>query len=131
MNRAGQLHAEVVRIDLRAKLHFFHLVGVLVLFRLFVLLRLLVAELAVVDDAANRRRGVGRYFYQVNSERLRLANCFSQWQHSELLTIRAYDADFAGTDLSVDPDLWSTRPRGTRRKRAAQGALLWRMFMRI
>src|SRR5687768_18488312 len=113
----GQLHAKVMWIDLRTKLHLFHLVGVLVLIGLLVFLRLLVTELAVVDDTANGRRGVGSDFYQVNSERLGLTNRFGQRQNSELLTVRAYDADFAGTDLSVDPDLWSTRPRGTRRKR--------------
>jgi hypothetical protein len=127
----AQLHAKIMRIDLRTELHLFDLIRVLMLLRFLVLLRLLVAKFAVIDDAANRRRGVGSDLHQINSEGLRLANRVSQLQDSELLAVGAYDTHFAGTDFPVNSNLWSTGPGGTRRKRAAQDALLWRMFMQI
>src|SRR5690242_10535682 len=48
----GQLHTEIMRIDLRAQLDLFNLVGVLVFARLFVLLGLLVTVLAKINESA-------------------------------------------------------------------------------
>jgi hypothetical protein len=58
IDRVLLFDAEIVRVDVRAELDFLDLVGVLVFARFLVPLGLFVAELAKINQPANRRHGV-------------------------------------------------------------------------
>ena len=101
---AARLDAEIVRVNGRAELDFLDLVGVLVFPGFLFLLRLFVAELAVIDQAADGRRCVGRDFNQVHSLGARQVDRFAKLQDAKLLAILCDDPDFAGADFPVYPD---------------------------
>ena len=96
--------AEIVRVNFRAELDFLDLVGVLVFPGFLFLLRLFVAELAVIDQAADGRRCIGRDFNQVHSLGARQVDRFAKLQDAKLLAILCDDPDFAGADFPVYPD---------------------------
>src|SRR5690606_14854886 len=102
--RVPDLELEVVRLDARPHLDFLDLDLVLLLARRPSLPRLLVLELAVVHDPDDRRPRRRRDFHEV--ETLLLCRCpgLLDRQNSELLAVRADDADGADADLPVDAD---------------------------
>ena len=122
INSMAQLNAEVVRINARAKLDFFDLVGVLVLLGFAILLRLLVAELPVVHDAAHRRIGIRRDFHQVHAVSAGEVDGVAQGKYAQLFSIDPDDPNFRGANFPVDSHE-GTAERGTRGIRAAQGTL--------
>src|ERR1043166_3320819 len=95
----------------------------LVLLGFFVLLRLLVAELAKIHQAANGGRRVGGDFDEIHAVGARQIEGFAQANDTELFAIYPDDPDFAGTDLPVNPDERRGRRSGTWSKRAAQDTL--------
>jgi hypothetical protein len=116
----AQLHSEIVRVDLRAELDLFDLVGVLMFPGFLVLLGLLVTVFAEIHQAANRRDGGGGDFNQVHPVRPGHVDGVRQRDDTELLAVGADDANFAGADFPVYPDSGTRRERGTRGERAAQ-----------
>ena len=98
-------------------------VGVLVFSGFLFLLRLFVAELAVVHQPADGRRRVGRDFDQVHSLGAGQVDRLAELQNTELFAVLCDDPDFAGTNFPVDPDERTSERRRTRRERAAQDTL--------
>ena len=60
------LDAKIMRVDVRAKLDFLHLVGVLVFARFLIPLGLFVAEFAKIHQSANRRHSLRVDFDQIH-----------------------------------------------------------------
>ena len=98
------LDAKIVRINARTELDFLHGRGVLVLLGFLFLLGLFVTELAEFNEAADRRRGVGGDFDQVNPLLPRQGQRFIEGNDAELFAVHSDDADFAGADFAVDPE---------------------------
>jgi hypothetical protein len=117
------LYSQIVWVNLRAQLNLFDLRRVLVFPRLFLPLRLFVAELAIVDQATNRRSRVGRNLHQVNRVGARHIERIPKGQHPEHLAVSPDDPDFTGTDFPIYPEKRSGRRRRTGRKRATQDTL--------
>ena len=93
----------VVLTGTRSKLDFFdHHLG-LMLLGLLHFLFLQVAELAVIHDTADRRRGVGRNFNQVKLLVKRGPEGLAQRPNPNLLPVGVDDPDFPRTNLLVDP----------------------------
>ena len=93
----------IVTVDVDPEFDLFDFAGMgfLVLF----LLGQLVTVFAEVDDAADRRVGIGCHLDQIEPQFLRPAQRIGQFQHPELLVGRAVDdANLAGADAMVDPD---------------------------
>ena len=103
--------SKVVRIDVRAQLNFLHFVGVMVLARLLVLLGLFVAELAKINQPADRRYGLRIDFDQIDSLGASQIDRLAQRQDTKVLLLCINNADFTGTDFPVN-----SRERGGRRK---------------
>jgi hypothetical protein len=103
IDRVRRLYAEIVRIDSRAELHFLDGARVLMLLGFFFLLGLFVTVFAVIDNAANGRRGGRGNFHQVDPGSARLVQGVAKGDNPELFVIYANDPDFAGTDFPVDP----------------------------
>src|SRR3954470_17101488 len=124
-----QLDPKIVRINGRAELHFLYFIGVLALFGFFVFLGLLVTELAVVNKAADGRRGVWRDLDEIDTLIAREIQRVLQRQDAILVAVSAQDAYFAGTDFAVYPCIRTARRLWTR-KRAIQAALTgWSFFI--
>lgn len=111
IHRVLYFHTQVVRINLRTELNFLNACGVLMFSGFFVTLGLLIPELAVVNQATDRRSCVGCNLDEVNPVRPGHAQCLPQAQNSELLAIDTDDPNFAGTDLPVNPDVRTRRRR--------------------
>ena len=99
-----RLHAEIVGVDRRAELDFLDLVGVLMFPGFLFLFRLFVAELAIIDQAADGGRCVGRDFNQVDSLGARQVDGFAELENAKLLAILGDDANFSGANFPVYPD---------------------------
>jgi hypothetical protein len=118
-----KLHAKIVRVDRRAELNFFNLVGMLMLLGFFLLFGLFVTILPKIHEPTNRRRGVRRYLDKIHAFCPGHINGIWEGVDPELITIVADDSDFAGTDFPINP-YERRRSGGTRRKRATQDALI-------
>ena len=99
-----EFYAQVMRINLRAELHLFDPVGMLVLPGFLLALGLLVAELAVVHQPAYGGRGVRGDFDQVHAIGASLREGLAQGQDPKLFAVGPDDPDLAGTDFPVNPD---------------------------
>ena len=80
----------------------FDLCGVLFLLGFFFLFLLIVLELAVIKDLADRRFGLRCDAYQVQVLLLSKAECFISGHDSKLLSIGRNDSHFFGTNFFVD-----------------------------
>ena len=63
---------------------------------------LLILELAVVEDAADGRLGLGGDLDQIELRLLRQADRFVDRHDADLLTFRADQANLRGADLAID-----------------------------
>ena len=104
IDRMAELDAEIMRVDGRAELDFFHFIRVVMLLGFLFLLGLLIAELPEIHQTADRGSGVRRDFHKVHAFGAGQVNRISERNDSQLGAIDANDADFAGTDFPVDPD---------------------------
>ena len=104
INRVLDFDAEVMRVNTRTELDFFDDRGVLVLFGFLFLLGLLIAELAQVHEAADRGRGSGGDFDQVHTVLARHGQRVVEGDDPKLFAVHSDNADFAGTDFTIDPD---------------------------
>ena len=114
------LGRQVVRVNRGRDLKLFHYVRRLAGVGAFIAFGFLVEEFAVIDDAANGRRGVGRDLDEVQAFGLGQPEGFIERHDAELLFGVADDADFAGTDFSVAAMQGLARMKGAGRERAAQ-----------
>src|SRR6476659_1694043 len=85
----------IVLIHVDAELYFFQDDLLLVLFGRPFLLFLLVEELAIVHDAANRWHRSGRNLYQVKTLLAGLSRCILRRHNTKLFAVRANHAYFA------------------------------------
>ena len=97
----AQLGLVVVVVGLGTDLDLLDLHHALALFGFLLLFLLLVLELAVVHDAADRRFGGGSDFHQVHTGFLGKGNSLVALQNTQLFPIGADDAHFAGADHLV------------------------------
>lgn len=118
----SEFSLEVVGVNKGRELELFHFAGGLAAMDLLAALGLLVLELSVVHDAANRRSGAGHRLNQVEASLLRQAQGVRQGHDPELLLVFVEDADFPGADLAVSAVFGFPRVKGTRRK-STQGIL--------
>ena len=100
--RGAQLDLVIVILDRWADLDFLDLDDLLFLAGLVGLLLLLVLELAVVHDLADRRFGIGRDFDDVEADILRARDRFADGDNADLLPFGADQADGRGADGVVD-----------------------------
>jgi hypothetical protein len=105
---------KIMGIDGGGELDFLHAVGVLVFFGFLVALGQFVSVLAVVDQSADRRGGVGRDLDQIDSCGASHGDRVAEGQDPELASIGANDAYFAGTDLPIDSGIRTAGRGGTR-----------------
>jgi hypothetical protein len=96
-----QLGGEIVGVDARSELQFLGLVGRLLSARTFTPLAFLILELAVVDNPADWRSGIGNRFDQVETLALGQAQGIAERHDAELLLVVIDHPDFAGPDFSV------------------------------
>ena len=89
----------------RPKFHFLELDGLLVLSRLMLPLVELVEVLAVIDDAADRRRGGGRNFYEVQSLAPRDLQGFKGGHDAKLIAVLVNHPDFFSPDPLINPNV--------------------------
>src|SRR5215217_2960135 len=102
------LRFQIVVVDLRPDANFFQLDHVLVSTRLAFFAALLVPELAVIHDPANRRYGIRRDFDQVESPRPCHLHRVAGGNDPDLLPFLVDEPDFADTNPFVDASLhWS------------------------
>jgi hypothetical protein len=118
------LHPKVVGIDLRAQLDFFYLIGVLMLLGFLVFLGLLVAELAEIDEPANRRIGASGDLDEIDTGRPRHVKGITQAEDAKLFAVGSDYPHFAGTDFPIYPVRRTGEGRRTWRKRATQDTLV-------
>jgi hypothetical protein len=109
-----------MRINFRAELDFFYAGRMLMLPGFLFPLRLLVTVLAKIHEAADRRRGVGCNFNEIDAICASQVEGLPQGQNSQLFAINTDDAEIASTDFPVNPDVRTGRRRITRREWAAQ-----------
>ncbi len=100
----GQFHSEIVRIDIRAQLDLLHAIGVLVLFVFFVFFRLLVTKLAVINQPAHRRGGVGRNFDEIDPFSPGHRNGFGKREDAELRVVFTDHPHLFGANFPVYPN---------------------------
>src|SRR5262249_15560218 len=98
-NGMVELGLEIVRIDIRAELNLLHAAAGG--FVAFVGFRFLVQKLAVVDDAADGRRGSGGNLDQVKLPFPRQLQRGSETHDAQLLLCVVYHPHFTGPDLTV------------------------------
>jgi hypothetical protein len=122
INGVGELYAKVMRIDVGAELDFLYAIGVLVFFGFLVLFGLLVAEFAVIYQAANGRIGGGSNFDQVDLPLPGQRERFVERHDPELLLVIPNDTNLAGANLVINAGEVSWR-KMSRRIRAAQDTL--------
>lgn len=101
---ASHFERQVMRINAGAQLDFLEEIGVLVLAGFLFLLRLLVAELAVVNEPADGRGRIRCHLDQIHpataGQRKRLADL----QDTQLGAFRINNTHFPGADFTVNPD---------------------------
>ena len=100
--RVARLHLQVVRIDLGAHSNLAQDRGVLAFAGLALLLGLLVLELAVVEQAADRGHGVRRNFYEVEVGFARHFQGLWERDGTEPVSFIVDEEDFSGSDAVVD-----------------------------
>jgi hypothetical protein len=91
-----------VIVDRRAHLYLFDLDDLLVLARLGGLLLLLILELAIVQDLADRRLRIRRDLDQVEAGGSGALNGVEPADNTDILAVRVDQSDFAGSDRVVD-----------------------------
>ena len=103
----------VMFVRLGTHLDFLDLHDSLTLFRVLLLFLLLVLELAVVHDAADRRRGVGRNLHQVTANFAGHGNGLIALQNTQLFPFRADDTHFPGVNqlITTNPVIRHTPAR--------------------
>src|ERR1700722_7572018 len=94
-------HLIIVLGGRRTELHFLDVRTLLVLLRLVRLLALLVQELSVIHQLANRRHGIGRDLDNVQSGLSRCFHCIEQGHHPQLIPCIVNHANFASADALV------------------------------
>ena len=104
-HKAAQLRLEVVLIRCRAELHFLDLHDLLLRLRFLGLLLLLITELAVIHQAADRRHRIGRNLDEINVRVLCHAKGFGRADNTDLGAIDAGQSDLRNSDLTIDPML--------------------------
>ena len=117
-----ELHAEIMRINIRAELDFLNLVRVLVFLAFLILFGLLVTELAEVNEPANRWRSSGGDLNQIHASLARESERLVEGHYPELFRFIPNKPNFAGPNLIVYPNEVSLR-KLPGRKRAAQDTL--------
>ncbi len=104
--RVSDLDAVVVRINADTELHFLHLATLVVLVGFLLVLLLNVLVLAVIDNFAHRRFGIGGHFHQIQTALLRHTKSLMRRHHTELSVILAvHDTDFWRTNAFIDASL--------------------------
>src|SRR5207248_127101 len=96
------LRLVIMRIDVQSNLDFLQLRCVLVLARLTLPLLLLILVFAEIDDPANWRRCVGRYFDQVHPALLGNRQRLAGRDDPELLSVCVYDPYFTRANLLIN-----------------------------
>ena len=89
-------------INVRAKLDFLDLYGLLLLACLIGALLRFIFEFAVIEDLANRRFGIGLNLYEVEAEIGRLIYRVTRIEHAELVSIRVDASYLRRSDCAVD-----------------------------
>src|SRR3954452_13463413 len=110
-------------VDRGAELDFLDPVGVLMLLGFLFALGLFITVLAVINQAADRRRGIWCDFDEIDRFFAGQGQSVTQGQNAELLAFRSDNSNFAGTDFPVDPDEGACRGGTTRGERATQDTL--------
>ena len=103
--QAAQFRLEVVLIRGRTELDFLDLDDFLLGLGFLSLLLLLIAELAVIHQTADRRDCVGRNLDQIHPCILSHAEGFGCADDPDLGAIDAGQSDFRNSDLTIDPML--------------------------
>ena len=96
------LDAEIMIIDVGAKLEFLDLSGPLVLLHGMDFLALLVLELSIIHQLADGRFGIGRDLDKVEARFLCLLDRHDCGNNAELFSIGSNQPDFLCLDLMVD-----------------------------
>ena len=104
-NEAAQLRLEVVFIRGRTELDLLHLHDLLLRLGFLSLLLLLIAELAVVHQAADGRRRIGRNLNEVHVGVFRHAQSLDRTNNPDLGAVDAGQSDLGDSDLTIDPML--------------------------
>src|SRR5688572_19624183 len=120
----GYFDAKVMRIDARAKLDFLYDRCVLMLLGFLVLLRLLVAVLAVIHNATNWRCRIRGNFDEVHTIGARQVQGLVERHNTQLLAVYSDHPNLAGTDFPVDPGERTGKGRVSWRERATQDTLV-------
>ena len=97
----AHLHLVVVVVDHRAELDLLDLDDLLLLAGFGLLLLLLEPILAVIQDLADRRRGVGRNLDQIEPGLLGLGQCVCDGDSSEVCTVGADQVNLFDADVLV------------------------------
>ena len=96
------LHLEVMRADMRLEAHFLEKARLLLLARFPLLLILLVLELRVVEDFADRRIRLRGYLDQIEAALTSYRQGFADGFDAYLRAVGVYDSDLVGRDPIVD-----------------------------
>ena len=99
--QVAQLDLVVTLVSTRPELDLFDDDLFLLELGLVPLLALAVFELAVIHDAANRRHRRRRNLNQIKFSRLRLRNCRSNGDDTNLLAVRSDQPDFGRVNFAV------------------------------
>src|SRR5262249_4056737 len=98
----AHLHVVVVRVDVRPHLDLLDLDGALLLARLGGLLLRLILVLAVVEDLANRRLGVGRDLDEIEARLYRTREPLRRGDHADIMAGGFDELNFGVVDALVD-----------------------------
>ncbi len=108
LGRLATLRFQIVIVDLRANPHLFKLDDMLILARLALLAALLVPELAVVHQAADRRHRVRRDFYKIQTSLTGHLQRVASRDHPDLLALFVNQPHLSDANALVNPGLdWS------------------------
>ena len=107
LSDGARLEFQVVVIDLRPQAHALELGDLLILLGFPLLLCLLILELAVIKDTADRGNGRRSNFHQIHAGFARLAQCIINSHDAQLLTFWPDEAYISGTDAFVDAKLFT------------------------
>ena len=98
----AQLRLEVVFVSGRAEFDFLHLDDLLTGLHFLSLLLLLIAELAVIHQAAHRRLSVRRDLNEINVVLFGHAKSFSRRNNTDLGAVDAGQSDLRYPNLTID-----------------------------
>src|SRR5690606_16906611 len=101
-HHAAKFHLVIVLVDVGGKPHFLDVHDLLVAAGFLLLLLLLVPELAVVHDAADRRFGLRRHVDQVKPQILGALQRVPERHDADLLAVRPDYPNFPGANFPVD-----------------------------